>query len=117
MLALGLAGEVGELVDMVKKYSYHGHELEFTEAVKELGDVYWYLHNIMNELNIDHEKVMEKNIEKLMKRYPNGFSEADSQRRVDTKEVSLKTEHYFADKVKEYAKHKKETLSEANKPT
>lgn len=109
MLALGLSGEVGELVDMVKKFSYHGHTLEKPEVVKEFGDIYWYIHNLMNELELSHEEIMETNIKKLQKRYPQGFSEQASQRRVDT------TEKYFLDSAVEYSKHKSNTLG-GNKP-
>lgn len=121
MLAMGLSGEVGELVDMLKKHVFHGHELDELETHKELGDIYWYLHNLMNQLNISHHKVMDLNVQKLMKRYPDGFSEAASQRRVDTHEnklkplgKSLETEKYFLDAGHEYAKHK---ALHANKPS
>lgn len=120
MLGLGLSGEVGELVDMIKKMVYHGHNLDKAEVVKEMGDIYWYLHNLMNELDVSHELVMQMNIAKLQKRYPEGFSEADSQRRVDTvkdigNKISVQAEQYFADNAVEYAKHK--AYHEANKPT
>lgn len=115
MLALGLSGEVGELVDMIKKFSYHGHTLEKPEVVKEFGDIYWYIHNLMNELDLSHEEIMETNIKKLQKRYPQGFSEQASQRRVDTREPSS-TEKYFLDSAVEYSKHKAENKLNGNKP-
>ena len=86
MLALGLAGEVGELVDQIKKHVYHGHTLDLTEYIKENGDVLWYLFNLMNELGINEEVVMMENIMKLNKRYAEGFSEEASRQRVDTGE-------------------------------
>jgi NTP pyrophosphatase (non-canonical NTP hydrolase) len=85
MLALGLAGEVGELVDQIKKKVYHGHVLDLDEFIKENGDVFWYLFNLMNELNISEEVVMMENVMKLQKRYADGFSEEASIKRVDTK--------------------------------
>ncbi len=86
MLALGLAGEVGELVDAIKKHVYHGHELDLTDFRKELGDVAWYYNNLLNELGIDHEVVYMENVMKLQKRYVKGFSEEASKKRVDVQE-------------------------------
>jgi NTP pyrophosphatase (non-canonical NTP hydrolase) len=83
MLALGLAGEVGELVDQIKKHVYHGHELDLDEYIKENGDVFWYLFNLMNELGVSEEMVMINNVMKLQKRYSEGFSEEASKKRVD----------------------------------
>lgn len=87
MLSMGLAGEVGELVDAMKKHVFHGHNLDIEDLRKEMGDVLWYLVNMMNELAIDPEDVLTGNINKLSKRYPEGFSEEASKNRVDTKEL------------------------------
>jgi NTP pyrophosphatase (non-canonical NTP hydrolase) len=152
--AMGVAGESGELVDLVKKCIFHGHDIDKAKIKKEAGDVYWYtsqlirlfgfdtegfkydfrdhpkelpslmedslmlsslagdisyevllknmggldlkslistflmvLHHIINFAGITPEEVFEANIEKLKKRYPNGFSTEDSIKRVDTKEL------------------------------
>lgn len=50
---LGMAGEVGELINMVKKHLYQGHELHDDKIVKEVGDCCWYLANLLTELDID----------------------------------------------------------------
>lgn len=76
--ALGLTGEAGEVADCIKKMVFHDHGLNVEELEKELGDVCWYLAAIASKLGIDLETIMNKNIEKLKKRYPNGFSPADS---------------------------------------
>lgn len=76
--ALGLSGESGEVADMLKKYLAHGHDLEREELVKELGDVLWYLTDIATMFGISLKEVADKNIIKLKKRYPNGFSQSDS---------------------------------------
>lgn len=86
MLSMGLAGEAGELVDAMKKHVFHGHDLDIKDLRKEMGDVLWYLVNMMNELAIDPEDVLTENIIKLMKRYPDGFSEEASKNRIDTRE-------------------------------
>lgn len=85
MLSMGLAGEAGELVDAMKKKVFHGHSLDRADVIKEMGDVLWYLINMMNELGIEPEAVLKININKLKSRYPEGFSEEASKARVDTK--------------------------------
>lgn len=75
---LGLVCEAGEVGDIIKKHIYHHHDLDKEKIISELGDVMWYLNNICNVLDISIEEVAKSNIEKLMKRYPNGFSKDDS---------------------------------------
>lgn len=70
---LGLSGEVGEFVDLIKKWIFHNHELDTTEIVKELGDILWYISFICNSLGTDMDKIMLENICKLQDRYPDGF--------------------------------------------
>lgn len=82
---MGLAGESGELIDMFKKSVFHHHALDMDEVIKELGDVMWYVSAIANEMGISLDEVAERNVAKLMKRYPNGFNTTDSIKRVDTK--------------------------------
>lgn len=76
--ALGLVCEAGEAGDIIKKVVYHGHDLDEQELKKELGDVLWYLSNICNVLGYSLEDIAKMNIEKLKKRYPNGFNTKDS---------------------------------------
>lgn len=70
---LGLCGEAGEVSDHIKKYMFQGHELDQDKLVNELGDVCWYIAILASGLNVDLETVMKKNIEKLQRRYPDGF--------------------------------------------
>lgn len=81
--ALGLAGEAGEVADTIKKVVFHRHALDRDELIKELGDVLWYVAALCTKLDVSMSEVMERNIAKLMKRYPNGYSSADSKVRVD----------------------------------
>ena len=83
---MGLCGESGEAIDIVKKWYAHGHELDKEHFAKELGDICWYLAEAATAIGVDLESIMAANIEKLKKRYPEGFSTADSIMRVDTKE-------------------------------
>ena len=76
--ALGLAGEAGEVADIIKKHTYHGHELDVEEIRDELGDVLWYMANLAYDLDLWFSEVPERNIEKLKARYPEGFSKERS---------------------------------------
>lgn len=70
---LGLSGEVGELNDMIKKWIFHEKPLDEGELCKELGDILWYIAMFCESMSWDIEEVMQQNIEKLKKRYPEGF--------------------------------------------
>ena len=82
--ALGLAGEAGEVAELVKKGILHQHGLDRERLKKELGDVLWYAAALCTRLDLDMGAVMQANIDKLLERYPEGFSATDSRRRVDT---------------------------------
>jgi len=71
---MGLCGESGEAIDIVKKWMAHGHELDKAHLAKELGDIAWYLAEAATALDMDLEDILQANIEKLRKRYPDGFS-------------------------------------------
>lgn len=71
--ALGLCGEAGEFADVVKKWFAQGHALDRDKAIKELGDVRWYLELAAWALGTTLEEVEQRNIAKLSARYPNGF--------------------------------------------
>ncbi len=81
--ALGLAGEAGEVADEVKKCLYQGREWDPKKIIEELGDVLWYVALMADLLNVPLDFVMEYNIEKLQKRYPDGFSFEASEERAD----------------------------------
>lgn len=76
--SLGLSGEVGEVNDIIKKYMYHGHKLDNDAKEKiilELGDVCWYVALMAWAIDkTKFEDVLNKNIEKLEKRYHGEFS-------------------------------------------
>lgn len=82
LCGLGLAGESGEVVELLKKHLFHGHQLDKEKVTKELGDVLWYLSQCARILDVTLEEVARKNIEKLAARYPAGFTEKDSIERV-----------------------------------
>ena len=76
--ALGLSGEVGEVVDILKKSIFQGHPLDTRKVALELGDVMWYLTLLTHSIGYNPNEVTKMNIEKLKNRYPNGFSTTDS---------------------------------------
>jgi NTP pyrophosphatase (non-canonical NTP hydrolase) len=80
---MGLCGESGEAIDIAKKWYAHGHEFDKEHFAKELGDICWYLAEAATAIGVDLESIMAANIEKLRKRYPEGFSTEDSINRVD----------------------------------
>lgn len=71
--ALGLAGESGEVADLIKKHLFQGHELNKEKIVDELGDILWYIAIMAEGLGVEMEVIPTHNINKLRKRYPNGF--------------------------------------------
>lgn len=87
--ALGLAGEAGEVAELVKKGVLHRHGLNEAKIKNELGDVMWYVAALCTKLDFNLSDIMEDNIAKLRTRYPDGYSDADSINRVDVaKEAS-----------------------------
>ena len=75
---MGLCGESGEAIDIVKKHLAQGHELDKEHLAKELGDIAWYLAETATAIGYDLEDILQMNIDKLKKRYPNGFTTNDS---------------------------------------
>lgn len=80
-LLLGLAGETGEVVDLLKKVMFHGHTLNVTTLGEELGDVLWYAVALCLAFGLDPTQVLEQNRAKLRRRYPTGFSSEASRNR------------------------------------
>lgn len=83
--ALGICGEVGEVVDYLKKILYHGKEYNPTELMNELGDLLYYITALCNILGIDMTEIMLNNNAKLLARYPDGFSHEASNERIEDK--------------------------------
>lgn len=79
---MGLAGESGEAVDLVKKHVFHNHDLDREHLAKELGDIAWYLAVTAHTIGYDLETILQMNVDKLRKRYPEGFDPDRSQHRV-----------------------------------
>lgn len=80
---MGLCGESGEAIDIVKKWLMQGHELDKEHLVRELGDVAWYLAEAATALDIPLEAVFQGNLDKLRQRFPNGFDTGASVNRTE----------------------------------
>lgn len=83
---MGLNGEAGEAIDILKKYLFHGHDLDKQHLAKELGDVAWYLAVSADAIGYDLETIFQMNVDKLLERYPEGF---DSERSKHRKEGDI----------------------------
>ena len=76
-LGLGLAGEAGEVVEIIKKHFSGSKPLddERTEKLKnEIGDVMWYLAALCDGLGFDMGQIAQINIDKLRKRHGDTYS-------------------------------------------
>lgn len=81
--ALGLAGEAGEVADIVKKVVFHRHDYNREKLVDELGDVMWYVAAICSTMNIPLSEVLDRNVAKLRQRYEKSYNSEESKLRRD----------------------------------
>jgi len=72
--SMGLIGESGEVIDLLKKSLFHGHELDRNKLKEELGDVLFYIAALATTVGVTLEEIANYNIDKLWDRYPNGFT-------------------------------------------
>lgn len=75
---MGLNGEAGEAIDLMKKVLFQGHEFDREHMAKELGDIAWYLAVSADAIGYDLESILQMNVDKLRTRYPDGFSTEQS---------------------------------------
>lgn len=82
-MATGIAGEAGELLDQIKKHAIYNKELDIENVKEELGDLEFYMSGIRSILSIDRDDILSHNMEKLSKRYQNGYSDKQAIERKD----------------------------------
>lgn len=84
---LGVAGEAGEVADIIKKVLHHEVPLEAVreKLIEEMGDVHWYLEYLAAAIGVTTEEVLAANVAKLKARHPNGWSPASQQAKADEK--------------------------------
>ena len=73
--AMGISTEANEILDAVKKTLFYGKPLDKVNLKEEMGDCFWYLALLANELGVSFEEVMETNIAKLKARYPDKYTD------------------------------------------
>ena len=71
--AMGLNGEAGEVIDILKKYMFQGHKLDTEHIAKELGDCLWYIAVCAKGAGYTLDEIAQINVNKLRNRYPDGF--------------------------------------------
>lgn len=81
--AMGLNGEAGEVIDILKKYMFQGHSLDSEHLAKELSDCLWYIAVCAKGAGYTLDEIAEMNVAKLRKRYPNGFEAEKSLHRAE----------------------------------
>jgi len=81
--ALGLTGEAGEVAEIIKKHLFHATPLDQEAVVKELGDCLWYIGAFATVLGLSMDDIAQRNIDKLRKRYPEGFDTERSRNRTE----------------------------------
>jgi len=83
-MAVGVAGEAGELLDAIKKEVIYNKALDRENVIEELGDLEFYMEGLRQGLGITREETLTRNIEKLSVRYNNFFySDAAAIERAD----------------------------------
>lgn len=88
-MAIGIATEAGELLDAYKKAFAYGKTLDEVNVSEEVGDLMWYIANLLRMLNIDMSSVLQINVDKLKARYPEKFDQVKAQKRDLQKEREI----------------------------
>ena len=78
-LGLGISGEAGDVAGCIKKTVSH-KDGQMSGVKENLGDTLWYIAMICNYYGWSLEEIMNENIAKLQKRYPEGFSIEDAKK-------------------------------------
>lgn len=92
---IGLSTESGEFLDALKKHIFYGKELDKVNLAEEMGDLFWYMAIVADELGFEFEEVMERNITKLKARYGDKFSEEKAEKRdLDTERGILEEQSF-----------------------
>lgn len=82
--ALGIGGESGEILDHLKKVSFHNKPMDTQHLIAEAGDLMWYLNLLIVTLGFTWDQVLEANIAKLEARYPDLRFDPDKANNRDT---------------------------------
>lgn len=78
---IGISTEAGEFLDALKKHIFYGKDLDKVNLAEEMGDLFWYMAIVADELGFEFEEVMTRNIQKLKARYGEKFTEEAAEKR------------------------------------
>jgi NTP pyrophosphatase (non-canonical NTP hydrolase) len=103
-MATGVSGEAGELLDAIKKHVIYQKPLDVENVKEELGDILFYMSNLMQSVGLSFEEVLQHNVDKLSVRYSSGsYSNKQAQERADKvsevveKVILTATENFVSD--------------------
>ena len=83
-MGVGAAGEAAELLDAIKKHVIYQKPLDVENVKEELGDLLFYMSNLMQSVGLSFEEVLQHNVDKLSVRYSSGsYSNKQAQERAD----------------------------------
>lgn len=85
-MALGIAGEAGELVDAIKKHAIYGKPLDLGNVVEELGDLEFFMEGLRQRLCLVRDHTLRANMQKLGVRYAGGYTDEAAIARADKEE-------------------------------
>ena len=88
---MGLNGEAGECIELLKKCMFQGHELDMVKLLDEASDCLWYVAELATGLGVTLDDVARHNIDKLRRRYPEGF---DADRSVNREAYEHENENH-----------------------
>jgi NTP pyrophosphatase (non-canonical NTP hydrolase) len=80
-MTIGISGEAGELLDVVKKHVIYQKDLDCENVIEELGDLEFYMEGLRQWMGVTREACVKKNIEKLTRRYGEKYSDKPNRTR------------------------------------
>ncbi len=83
--AVGIAGEAGEILDAIKKHWVYNRPIDRENLIEELGDLEFYMQAMRNLIDVTRDEVIDTNVKKLGKRYPQGYTDFHAAERLDKK--------------------------------
>jgi NTP pyrophosphatase (non-canonical NTP hydrolase) len=81
--AVGISGEAGELLGMVKANWIYGREFDHDNMLEECGDLLFYIAAMLDTNGLTLHHAMQNNYDKLKKRYPDGYTDKAANERAD----------------------------------
>lgn len=85
---LGLASEVGEVISIISKTLAYGKDLDMDKLKEELGDLKHFVSRLIDIYGFDESDIEQSNLDKLRKRFPNGYTNQDAINKTETKTCS-----------------------------